>query len=383
MNHALVVGAGVGGLTASLCLAEAGWKVSLFERAASIEGIGAGLQISPNASRVLIRLGLGEVLQNVAFLPKSIEMRDGMTSALLSRTPLDDRWGAPYWHIHRGDLVEALLASVTAHPDIQLHTGIEAIGVEETGETLKLRTANADYVGDVLIGADGIHSVIRRSLFGEQSPRFTGNVAYRGLVSASHLEAGAVDPVAMARLGPGAHFVHYYVRGGELVNCVAVVEQAGWENESWVEPASIESLRAAFDGWDEPVPSLIDAMVPSSVFRWALYDRKPMPIWRLGRATLLGDACHATLPFMAQGAAMAIEDAAVLARCVSPGDVDEGLERYGALRRPRTAFVQNASRRNATVYHLSGLPAKARNLVLPYAGERTMEKLYGFDVYAV
>lgn len=373
MATASIVGAGVGGLTAALCLARAGWQVSVYERAARIEGVGAGLQISPNASRVLIHLGLEPALQAVAFSPQAIEMRDAITSRQLARTELDGRWGAPYWHLHRGDLVHVLLDAVRSSGEISLSLNTEITDVDSLA-------------GNLVVGADGIHSAVRRQLFAnetaERAPRFTGNVAYRGLVSADAVDSDLVAPVATARLGAGAHFVHYYVRSGELVNCVAVVEQSDWQNESWVEPASIDSLRRAFGGWAAPVPALIDAMAPDSVFRWALFDREPMKQWHRGRVTLLGDACHATLPFMAQGAAMAIEDAALLAQVVSTDDVAQGLRRYEALRRPRTTFVQQASRRNATVYHLSGLAARARNLVLPVAGRQTMNRLYGYDVFA-
>jgi len=376
---AIVVGAGIGGLTSALCLAQRGWPVIVVERTPLIEGLGAGLQISPNASRLLIDLGLGDRLAQSAFTPTAIEMRDGRSSKLLARTEiLEARWGAPYWHLHRGDLLATLLDAVVSEPHIEVRTGSEAVSVDQDGERVRLSTDIDDYDGALLIGADGIHSRIREALFGEQPANFTGNVAYRGIVPAGRLPDDAISPTATARLGPGAHFVHYYVRGGELVNCVCVVEQTDWRGESWTEPADVDALREAFAGWAGPVETLIDAMDPETCFKWALFDREPMRSWHRGRIGLLGDACHPTLPFMAQGAAMAIEDAVVLAACLDD-DVESGLKRYESRRRDRTAWVQRGSRRNARIYHLSGVAARLRNAVLPLAGRRSMERLYGYN----
>ncbi|MGE0761329.1 MAG: FAD-dependent monooxygenase, partial [Pirellulaceae bacterium] len=234
--------------------------------------------------------------------------------------------------------------------------------------------------GDLLVGADGIHSVVREWLFGPERPVFTGNVAWRGLVPVDRLPAGLIRPVATAWWGPQRHFVHYYVRRGELVNCVCVVEREGWETESWTEPGGRAELEAAFEGWHPIVRTLIERMDRDACFKWALHDRPPLACWSDGRVTLLGDACHPTLPFMAQGAAMAIEDGAVLARLLAQGGtVEATLAHYEALRKPRTTRVQAGSRRNAKVFHLSGLPARLRNIAVRRAGARVMDWLYGYD----
>jgi salicylate hydroxylase len=209
---------------------------------------------------------------------------------------------------------------------------------------------------------------------------FTGNVAWRAMVPAARVPQGLVRPMSTAWWGPHKHFVHYYVRRGELINCVCVVEKSGWEVESWTEPGDYRELKADFAGWNDDIQQLIDNADRDSLFKWALHDRAPMDQWGHGRVTLLGDACHPTLPFMAQGAAMAIEDAAVLAGCLTSGvDMPASLQRYEDLRRERTAGVQKGSRRNATVFHLSGVKAWARDRAARKAGNRTMERLYSYN----
>ena len=222
--------------------------------------------------------------------------------------------------------------------------------------------------------------MVRDDLFGPEKPTFTGNVAWRGLVPADRLPQGLIHPVASAWWGPHKHFVHYFVRRGELVNCVCVIEKEGWEVESWNERGEHAELKSDFSGWHETIQALIDNMDPQACFKWALFDRPPMQQWSIGRATLLGDACHPTLPFMAQGAAMAIEDAAVLAGCVaSEDDVPAALKRYESLRRQRTARIQKGSRRNAKVFHMSGIKAWLRNRAVGKARSNVMESLYTYD----
>jgi salicylate hydroxylase len=236
------------------------------------------------------------------------------------------------------------------------------------------------HAGDLLLGSDGIHSLVRSELWGEQAPRFTGNVAWRTLVPAADLPKDLIRPMSTVWWGPGKHFVHYYVRRGELVNCVCVVEKDGWEIESWTQQGDYEELKADFAGWHPDIQQLLEKSNRQQLFKWALFDRLPMTQWGKGRVTLLGDACHPTLPFMAQGAAMAIEDAAVLAGCLQHGDeVSASLQRYEDLRRTRTAGIQNGSRRNAKVFHLSGVPAWLRNRAARAAGGRTMDTLYRYD----
>lgn len=387
-GRALIAGGGIGGLTAALCLARVGFEVSVFEQAPEFGEIGAGLQISPNGSRVLHHLGLAPELGALAFLPAGLEFRSWRSGKVLSSSVLGDRlvaaYGFPYYHIHRGDLLRLLVEAARREARIELHTGARVDGFEQNGAGLRASVVGgageAVHRGAVLVGADGIHSQVREGLFGPQAPKFTGNLAWRALVPAERLPKGMVRPVGSAWWGPGRHFVHYFVRGGALVNCVAVVEKTGWEVESWTEPGEHAELRADFAGWHEEIQALIDGMDRSSLYKWALHDRPPMPCWSQGAVTLLGDACHPMLPFMAQGAAAAIEDAAVLAACLADGAAPAaGLKRYEGLRRGRTALIQAHARRNAQLFHLAGPGAWLRNLMVKLAGGRLMDRLFRYD----
>ena len=358
----------------------------VFEQAPEFGEIGAGIQLSPNCTRVLHRLGLAEALEAVAFLPVSGQIRDWSSGGTIVEVELGDglrrRYGYPYYHIHRADLVGALAAAAAAEPRIALHTAAEVGHVEQSAGGVSLAACGTRYRGRALIGADGIHSAVRAFLFGPEAPAFTGTVAWRGLVPAARLPEGFVRPVSSNWLGPGGHVVHYYVRGGELVNCVCVVEKEGWERESWTERGDIGELKEDFAGWHDGVTRLIGAMDPDACYKWALFDRPPMPRWGEGRVTLLGDACHATLPFMAQGAAMAIEDGAVLAECLAAGeDVAASLRRYEDLRRRRTARIQTGSRRNAQLFHMRGEAAAERNRTLGASRNRTLGWLYRYDAF--
>ena len=383
-GRTLVVGGGIGGVTAALCLARTGHEVVVLEQAQAFGEVGAGLQIGPNASRVLHALGLEAPLRTLGFAPECAEMRHWRRGSVLYRAPFGDavidRFGAPYYHLHRADLLDVLLAAARADDRVELRTGVTVEAAEDAGAEAVVLLRRGEERADLVVGADGIHSNVRASLFGPADARFTGNVAWRALVPAERLPAGLVRPAATVWLGPGRHFVHYYVRRGELVNCVCVVEKAGWEEESWSRRGDRSELVADFAGWHPDVRALIDAMDPEAVFKWALFDRAPMPQWSRGRLTLLGDACHPTLPFMAQGAGMAIEDARVLANCLAASDeVPRALARYETLRRERTARIQQGSRRNGRIYHLSGLAAWARDRAMRRAGDRITDWLYDYD----
>lgn len=381
-----IAGGGIGGLTAALALAEKGFAVSVFEQSTEFFEIGAGIQLSPNASRVLIHLGLEQALQEVAFLPTATQFRGWKFGEVIDESPLGDAavaaYGAPYLHVHRGDLLSVLLAAVQANDKIELRVGAAINSFTQTSDAVWLNNDEEAYA--VLIGADGIHSKVRQALWGKSKPHFTDNIAWRALVPAADLPTGLIKPMSTVWWGPGRHFVHYYVRRGELVNCVCVAEQTGWEVESWTEPGELSELRQAFSGWHRDLQTLIDHVEPASLYKWALFDRAPMAAWGKNRVTLLGDACHPTLPFMAQGAAMAIEDAAVLAATLAAtSSTSEALSQYEALRKSRTAMIQNGSRRNATVFHLSGVPAWMRNRATKFAGKRTVDKLYEYDALNV
>ncbi len=382
--RALIVGGGIGGLYAALCLAKTGCTVDLFELAPEFAEVGAGIQLSPNCTRVLHSLGLEQDLRAIGFLPQATQFRHWRSGKVISETPLGDelasRYGAPYYHVHRADLLGVLVKAAQHLANITLHTSARVQGFTDDSTSVTLTVDGVSHAGDLLIGADGIHSLVRSELWGEQAPRFTGNVAWRTLVPAADLPKDLIRPMSTVWWGPGKHFVHYYVRRGELVNCVCVVEKDGWEIESWTQQGDYEELKADFAGWHPDIQQLLEKSNRQQLFKWALFDRAPMTQWGKGRVTLLGDACHPTLPFMAQGAAMAIEDAAVLAGCLQHGDeVSASLQRYEDLRRTRTAGIQNGSRRNAKVFHLSGVPAWLRNRAARAAGGRTMDTLYRYD----
>lgn len=386
--NAIVVGAGVGGLTAALALARAGLIVTVVEQSPALGEVGAGLQVSPNATRVLFHLGLEANLSALAFRPEAVEARGWRRGQEISLAPLGEtareRYGFPYLHMHRADLVSVLGQACLAEPRIRMRLG-EVVSACEGDGTPALVLASGEHLeADILVGADGLRSVVREALFGPAAPRFTGNVAWRGLIPAERLADTGIRPVAALWMGPGAHFVHYFVRGGTLVNFVGVVEADDWREESWSSRGEAADLRRNFAGWHPTVRRIVEAAPEDACFRWALFDRDPLPRWSRGATTLLGDACHPTLPFMAQGACMAIEDAAVLAACLSgraARDVPAALKRYEALRRPRTAGIQAGSRRNATIYHLRPPLSWARNRGMK-AGlgmGAAMDGLYRYD----
>jgi len=353
-----VVGGGVGGLSSALSLLHAGFDVHVYEQASALGEVGAGVQISPNASRVLHRLGLAEELARTGVKPLAWHQRRWDDGRTLLRSPLAEpleaTFGFPHYQIHRADLLAALAAAVPAE---RVHLGHRLTGLADRGDRVQARFANgARAEVDVLVGADGIHSRVRRELFGPQGPRFTGCVAYRGLVPAERLRDLALEVTAQVWMGPGRHFVHYFVSGRRLVNFVAVVERDTWTRESWTDRGDLADALAAFDGWHPQVRAILGAV--DETFVWALFDRAPLERWSVGRVTLLGDACHAMLPFMAQGAAQAIEDGATLAACLAEAgsDIPGALRRYQRLRIPRTSRLQAMSAANKTRFHLPDGP---------------------------
>lgn len=356
---ALIAGGGIGGLTAALCLLEAGHDVTVFERNPALTTVGAGIQISPNGVKVLERLGLKSELGAIAFRPDALEMRLGRSGLKLFSIPLRDealrRYGAPYYHIHRADLLSILS---NALPPRTLQLGKEFASLTQSGDAVTVTfTDGSKAWGDLLIGADGIHSQVREQLFGPDAPRFTGNIAWRLVVPASSLPKNLIPSTATIWVGPGRHAVTYYLRRGELVNFVGVVERSDWQGESWTERGDIKELAADFAGWSEPITALIAQA--SEVHRWALFDREPLAHWSQGRVTLLGDACHPMLPFLAQGAVMAIEDAWVLSRKLkSSNEIPAALTAYEAERKPRTTRAQRGARRQTGLYHKQGMAAQ-------------------------
>jgi 2-polyprenyl-6-methoxyphenol hydroxylase-like FAD-dependent oxidoreductase len=387
--HALVIGAGVGGAAAALALRRADLDVSLFEQTVAQREVGAGIQISPNASRLLGRYGLGDAMARVAVRPSAIVFRRWQDGRVLGREELGDsiegQYGAPYYHFHRADLI-ALLAEAFGPKDIKLGRRLVDIEQDESGVTAHFQDGASER-GDLLIGADGIHSRVRTWLFGEEKPRFSGQIAYRGLAPAERVAHLRLPLDVTNWVGPGGHLVHYYVSGGRFLNFIAVSEETTWTREQWSDRGSISDAVKTYEGWHPQVATILTAV--DETFKWALFDRIPLPEWTQGRVALLGDACHPMLPFMAQGAAQAIEDGATLAACLKNAvcDIPAALKAYAALRKPRTAALQERSKAFSTSFHLHDGP-KQRERDHAYAtvglrGNReAMTRLYGYDADA-
>ncbi len=380
-----VAGAGIGGLTASLALAGQGFRVVVLEKAERLEEAGAGLQLSPNASRVLVELGLQPRLAARAVIPDAISIMSARSGGEVARLPLGEaatfRAGAPYWVVHRADLQAALQAHVNENPDIELRLGCQfedavphAKGltiVQRSGMTRQQEPALA------LIGADGIWSTVRHHLFPQVQPQFSGLIAWRGTLDATQLPREYTSRRVQLWMGPNAHLVAYPISGARQINVVAVVPGT-WNRPGWSAPGEPNEIKNAFASsrWPGPTRMLIGAV--DDWRKWALFTVPDGGEWSAGAITLLGDAAHAMLPFAAQGAGMAIEDAAVLAKCLGEGvgetaaSVTAALKHYARLRRSRVARVQRAARRNGMVYHLSGAAAFARDLFIRSMGPQRM-----------
>ena len=379
----LIVGAGIGGLVSALCLNKKGYEVEIYEQSEVLSELGAGVQLSPNATRVLDYLELTDDLKPHVFEPRSFQFLNYKTEKIISKRDLgskiQDDFGFPNFDVHRADLQKVLLNKVE-EKGIKIYSNMKVIDVGNEENKAYIKINEEKIKADIVIGADGIHSVVREKLFEKKESSFTGNVAWRMLIPVDLLPRDLILPDTTVWLGPKKHFVSYHVSGGKNLNCVCLVEQEGWKNESWSERGNIEDLREVYNGWNQTIETLLKIANPNTLYRWALHDRPPMKQWSKGRIILLGDAAHPMLPFLAQGAAMAIEDGAVLADCISSyEDNGKSLKYFEQIRKPRTSFVQLAARRNAKILHLSGLAAFFRNIVMGYAGNKIFNKLYSYD----
>ncbi len=390
----LIAGGGIGGITALLSLRQRGIAAELFEQAAAFSQVGAGLQVSGNATRILRTLGLGDALARVAYYPEGRDYRAWDNGDRLYYTPLGQRaeahFGAPYYTAHRADLLDVLLGGLGEGRDVRLGARIERFDQDSDGVTITLADGSTA-TGDVLIGADGIHSTVRGQIFGKELPRYTGNVAWRGLVPAervAHLDVAKVTGVWM---GPNRSIVQYYIAAGRTFNWIGISRSEQPARESWLAEGRIEDALSEYSGWHDTIRTIIAAT--PKVLRQALYDREPLPDWRDGRVVLLGDAAHPMMPFYAQGAAQSIEDAYVLAGCLAaaPGDPVAALQRYVTLRQPRTAWMQGLSRREEELYQMTDAAAIAErnarmraNRLPETAGfPPEQERLYSYDAEAV
>jgi salicylate hydroxylase len=373
-----VIGGGIGGLSAALALLQAGCDVHVYEAAPKFGEIGAGIQISPNASRLLHRLGLKEAMDACGVRPAAVHQRRWDDGRTLQRAPLgaevEATFGAPYYHFHRGDLAALLAAAL---PPERAHADHRLVDIDDRGERAIARFDNGNAVkADLIIGSDGIHSRTRERLFGPEKPRFTGCVAWRGLVPADRIAHLEIEAASHLWMGPGGHCVHYWVSGRRMMNVVCIVEHGDWTRESWTDKGVVADALARYEGWHPTVRGLIAAF--PETFIWALHDRAPLASWTKGRVTLLGDACHPMLPMAAQGAAQAIEDGAALASLLAdmPDDVPAALARYEAVRKPRATRLQELSAVNRTRFHLpDGPEQQKRDELMVTSGDRSFDAL--------
>ena len=383
----IIVGAGIGGLTAALALLRRGIEVEVYEQAPELRELGAGVQISANGTRVLHALGLKAALEACAVKARSKEIRHWKTGRTWKLFDLgvesEQRYGAPYIFIHRGDLHRVLAQAVRQVKPDAIHLHAPCAGLEQAGDHVVVQFAGGAPVrGRVLIGADGVHSAVRACVFGAGRPEFTGCMAWRAVIPAERLPKGI--PMAGTNWqGPGRHIVHYPLRRGEVLNFVGMVDR-DWRIESWTAQGTPEECRADFAGWHEDIRAIVEAIdVP---YKWALTVRQPMTRWSRGRVTLLGDACHSTLPDLAQGACMAIEDAYVLARCLHAygDDHARAFERYEAARIPRTTRIVEGSAAAKSRFHdqrLADDAAADSYISAQYTQQRIEDRYHWLFVY--
>lgn len=354
----LVAGAGIGGLTAALCLHKTGHQVQLLEQAAEFSEVGAGIQCGANAIRVLDYLGLKDQIEAIAVDPLRADFREHKTGAVLHSLPFGQdyaqRHGAPYLHVHRADLHRILSNAFNARAASAVTFNATVASYSEQDDKVTVQTEDGrQFEGDCLVAADGVKSVIRDQLLGHREPVFTGNIAWRGVVPADRLPADFMEKTVSNFVGPNKHMVIYYLRQQQLVNFVGVVESDYWAQDSWTQKAPWQELKNDFAGWHPAVQAVIDAVDKDECYRWALHTHQSFSHWSSARVTLLGDAAHATLPFMASGAAMAIEDGRILQRSLDQvSNVEQGLKLYQRNRLARTAKVQAMSTQMGRLYHI-------------------------------
>ena len=355
-----IVGAGIGGLAAALALQQRGFTPQIFEQATGLGEIGAGMHLSPNGMKVMNALGLKRACAEIAARPQAISTKHFQTGRANFEGPLDAayeaRFGAPFYSFHRADLHAAMVGAVLDNDPACITVDRRVVDVIEDADGVTIEFSNGSSVGaDVVIGADGVHSQVRASIHGEFDARFTGHIAYRGMVATDALPPDFVDPKLNIWVGPGKHVVAYPVRRGELINYVALVEEDDWEDESWTTKADKDRLAENFHDWNEIVRTLVDLTLQGECYKWALLVRDPLPAWSTARITLLGDSAHPMVPYLAQGAVMGVEDAWILAAYLErEADTRSALRSYEQARLERTSKVQAAAWEQGQMNHAVG-----------------------------
>jgi salicylate hydroxylase len=386
----IVAGGGIGGLTAALALARRGFRVTVLEQAQRLEETGAGIQLSPNATRTLIELGLDGALRPLAVAPSALRVMNAISGREIVRMPLgefaEDRYGAPFWLMHRADLLGALAEAASRQLGITIKLGrqVQDFVVHPNGLTVSALTATgiADERGFAVLAADGLWSPLRRQLGDPVPPRLTGRAAWRGSVAARDVRAEFREPAVHLWIGPNAHLVHYPVRAGQLINLVVIAADPDADRNNVLPSRGTITTRADLlsslsdDDWAMPARTLF--RLPDAWQKWPLYERPPLKRWSEGAAALLGDAAHPMLPHLAQGAAMAIEDAAVVADCLArqPDDPARALRAYGSARQRRTRKIQLASARNGARYHFGRPKSWLRDAAMRIIGGKGLLKHY-------
>lgn len=369
-----IAGAGIGGLTAALTLAAKGFRVNVFEKAERLDEVGAGLQLSPNASRILIAHGIAERLGAHAVNPRTVTIMTARSGGEVTRLSLtaSARPDAPYWLAHRADLQAALLAEVRSRPEIELRLGAPVEAIETAPDGIRIGDSGAG----ALIGADGAWSAVRSQFFPDLQPQFSGLIAWRGTCDTAALPTELRPSGVQLWMGPRAHLVVYPMSGGQRINMVAIVPGASIA-PGWNAPGASDDINLIFGEarWPANARAMIAAI--DNWGRWPLYTMPDGGAWHSGRVALLGDAAHAMVPFAAQGAGMAIEDAAVLAQCIgetsNDRDIPTALARYAAMREPRVTRVQRTARQQGQIYHLQGPMAFARDTVMRLLGPQRLQ----------
>ncbi len=389
-----VVGGGIGGLAAALAMVRRGIDVEVYEQSEVLAEVGAGVQITPNGSRVLLALGLADELDRVGTRTQGKRIHLWNTGRTWEFMQLGaaavDRYGAPYLTFHRADLHDVLRRELAAAAPDALHLGRRFESFEEGDDGVTIRFADGSPVNaDVLIGADGVHSRVRQQLFGPDRAEFTGCIAWRGLIPAHRLPPSVDRAGGGMWLGPDAHVVTYPVRKGELLNFIGMVDRDDWQVESWNAQGTVEDCLGDFEGWHPHIRQMVEAiMIP---YKWALIVRQPLQRWSVGRVTLLGDACHSTLPFLSQGANMAIEDAFVLTRCLveHARDPQAAFACYEQTRLERTSrIVRSSSDQVARVHapHLADPATAVEHIDREWERSRIDDRydwIYGYDATRV